>query len=131
MASVKAAYHPDAGVERGIAAQHIHGWHPQPSITPRIRPRPSPVPVPVLSRLGPQIHANPFGEAVTVSITSTAGGTVTDVHVAQHGGEALKLAGVGDGQHEVPASGRICVSWLGDGTPTWTWLVTPGGPGER
>lgn len=131
MATLGHAYAPEANVERGHAAEHIHGFHVQPSVQPRVRPRPSPIPDPVLSRIGHPVHANPFGVDATVTITSTAGATVTDVHVAQHGDDVLKLAGVGGGQYEVPVSGRICVSWLGDGTPEWTWTIIPADPGEE
>lgn len=131
MATLDAAYHPDGGIERGHAAEHIHGFHVQPSIMPRVAPRPGPLPMPVLSRIGPQTHANPFlGQAASVTITSTADATVSDVHIAGPDG-ALKLLGVGGGQYEVPVSGRICVAWLGSDTPTWTWTPIRTDPGDR
>jgi hypothetical protein len=125
------AYAPGAGIARGNAFEHVHGWSAQPGhLKPRVRPRPSPVPTPELSRVGSPVYANPFPSAVSVSIADGPGAVVTDVHVAGPDG-ALKMAGAGPGRYQVPQGGQICPAWLGDDVPAWTWEIIPGDPGDK
>ena len=112
MTSLDAAHHPDAGIERGHAAEHVHGFHVQPSITPRVAPR-QPVWTPELSRIDPRARCNPFPGDVSVVITNTGDTIVSDVHVSDRPVGALELVGNGAGEYHVPENGSICVSWLG------------------
>ena len=125
------AHAPDAGLERGLAAQHVHGFHVQPSITPRAARRPVPVQVPALRRGETRPHGNPYQAAASVAIADGPDARVTDVHIAGQDG-VLKLAGTGAGWYEVPASGTITVAWLGNDIPAWDWAIIPGtGPGQK
>ena len=131
MATLDAAYHPNGGIERGHAAEHIHGFHVQPSIMPRAARRPVPVQVPALRRGETRPHGNPYQAAASVAIHDGPDARVTDVHIAGQDG-VLKLAGTGAGRYEVPQSGTIAVAWLGSDIPAWDWAIIPGtGPGQK
>lgn len=130
MATLGHAY-AGANVERGQVAQHVHAYHCQPSITPRVPRRAAPVPVPELSRVPPLVKGNPFPGAASVTIADGPGAVVQDVHVAGLDG-VLRLAGEGAGQYDVPSTGSILVHWLGDSVPAWTWTPRPDAdPGKK